>query len=180
MSQIEPSSIRHCIPLGSAAEAEDIVHDVWFRWQAANRYMVLDPPAFLPTTATRLAVNVAQSARSRPETYVGPWLPEPVDTARQSAGVRGLLLLEKLSPAERAAYVLREAFDYPYRQVGDILQPRGSEHSAIGHPSLGIISRGAPRAVSSTEQRCLVEAFIAAAEQGDMLVDNPVQSTIHW
>jgi RNA polymerase sigma-70 factor (ECF subfamily) len=116
--------------LRSAAEPEDIVQDVWLRWQAADRCMVLDPPAFLATTATRLALNFAQSARSHYETHVGPWLPEPVDTSTdpQLGAKRGealefavLLLREKLSPAERAAYVLREAFDYPYRQVAEIL-----------------------------------------------------------
>src|SRR5262249_13323024 len=64
--------------LGSAAEAEDIVQDVWVRWQGADRSLVRDAAAFLATTATRLAINVMQSARSRRETYVGPWLPEPV------------------------------------------------------------------------------------------------------
>src|SRR6266481_6273650 len=67
--------------LGSAAEADDIVQDVWLRWQSTNRRAVLDPPAFLATAATRLAINLAQSARSRRETYVGTWLPEPVDTS---------------------------------------------------------------------------------------------------
>src|ERR1700737_4527620 len=67
--------------LGSAAEAEDIVQDVWLRWQTTDRSVVLNPPAFLATTTTRLAINLAQSARSRRETYVGPWLPEPVDTS---------------------------------------------------------------------------------------------------
>src|SRR5580658_4822800 len=67
--------------LGSAAEAEDIVQDVWLRWQAANRREVLDPPPFLATATTRLAINLAQSARSRREMYIGPWLPEPVDTS---------------------------------------------------------------------------------------------------
>jgi RNA polymerase sigma-70 factor, ECF subfamily len=107
--------------LESAAEAEDIVHDAWLRWQAADRSVVLNAQAFLATTTTRLAINFAQSARSRRETYVGPWLPEPVDTSADPAlgAERGeavelavLLLLEKLSPKERAAYVLREAFDY--------------------------------------------------------------------
>ena len=69
--------------LGSAAEAEDIVQDVWVRWQTADRSVVRDAAAFLATTATRLAINVMQSARSRRETYVGPWLPEPVDTERR-------------------------------------------------------------------------------------------------
>ena len=107
--------------LGSAAEAEDIVQDVWVRWQTADRSLVRDAAAFLVTTATRLAINVMQSARSRRETYVGTWLPEPVDTSADPGlgAERGealecgvLLLLEKLSPTERAAYILREAFDY--------------------------------------------------------------------
>jgi RNA polymerase sigma-70 factor, ECF subfamily len=67
--------------LGSAAEAEDIVQEVWVRWQMADRSLVRDAAAFLATTTTRLAINVMQSARSRRETYVGPWLPEPVDTS---------------------------------------------------------------------------------------------------
>src|SRR3954469_11104682 len=109
--------------LGSATEAEDIVQEVWLRWQGCDRSEVLDAPAFLATTTTRLAINAAQSARSRRETYLGPWLPEPVDTSADPplGAERGealelavLLLLEHLSPTERAAYVLREAFDYPY------------------------------------------------------------------
>jgi RNA polymerase sigma-70 factor (ECF subfamily) len=92
--------------------------------------VVVDPPAFLARTTTRLAINLAQSARVRREMYVGPWLPEPVDTSVDPAvgAERGealefalLLLLEKLSPAERAAYILREAFDYPYGEIADIL-----------------------------------------------------------
>src|SRR5437879_3750675 len=67
--------------LGSAAEAEDIVQDVWLRWQATNRSAVQNAPAFLATTTTRLAIDLAQSARSRHEVYVGSWLPEPVDTS---------------------------------------------------------------------------------------------------
>src|ERR1700732_5534230 len=66
--------------LGSAAEAEDIVQDVWLRWQSTNRSVVENPPAFLATTTTRLCINLAQSAQSRRETYIGTWLPEPVDT----------------------------------------------------------------------------------------------------
>ncbi len=101
--------------LGSATEAEDIVQDVWLRWRATDRTAVLDPPAYLATATTRLAINLVQSARSRRETYVGPWLPEPVDTSAdlQLGADRGealqfavLLLLEKLSPTERAALSL--------------------------------------------------------------------------
>src|SRR3982751_6567980 len=104
--------------LGSAAEAEDIVQDVWLRWQSTNRSEVHDPPAFLAAITTRLCINVVQSARSGRKTYVGPWLPEPVDTSAdprlcaerdEALKLAVLVLLEKLSPTERAAYVLREA-----------------------------------------------------------------------
>src|SRR5262249_11767151 len=117
--------------LGSAAEAEDVVQDVWMRWQSTNRNVVENPPAFLATTTTRLCINVAQSAHSRRESYIGTWLPEPVDTSADPGigAERGealklavLLLLEKLTPTERAAYVLREAFDYSYDQIASILQ----------------------------------------------------------
>src|SRR5205814_6402981 len=114
--------------LGSAAEAEDIVQDVWLRWQSTNRAAVENPPAYLATTTTRLCINLVQSAHARRETYIGTWLPEPVDTssdprigAERSEALKlaVLILLEKLSPTERAAYVLREAFDYPYCQIAD-------------------------------------------------------------
>src|SRR3954470_3086683 len=100
--------------LGSAAEAEDIVQDVWLRWQSTNRGAVENPPAYLATTTTRLCINLAQSAQSRRETYIGTWLPEPVDTSSDPGigAERGealklavLVLLEKLSPKERGAYV---------------------------------------------------------------------------
>jgi RNA polymerase sigma factor (sigma-70 family) len=117
--------------LGSAAEAEDVVQDVWVRWQTTDRSLVRDAPAFLATTATRLAINIMQSARSRRETPVGPWLPEPVDasadpgldTERGDALKLGVqVLLKKLSPTERAAYILREAFDYAYRDIANVLR----------------------------------------------------------
>jgi RNA polymerase sigma-70 factor (ECF subfamily) len=97
--------------LGSPAEAEDVVQEAWLRWQACDRSAVRNPAAFLGTTTTRLALNVAQSARARRETYIGRWLPEPVDThddpalgaERSEAIERAVLqLLEKLRPRERA------------------------------------------------------------------------------
>jgi RNA polymerase sigma-70 factor (TIGR02957 family) len=163
--------------LGSAAEAEDIVQDVWVRWQSTNRRVVLDPPAYLATAATRLAINLAHSARSRREVYVGPWLPEPVDTSSDPllGAERGealefavLLLLEKLSPTERAAYVLREAFDYPYRQIAEILQLEEANTRQLVTRARQHITDGRRTPVSSGEQRRLLEAFIAAAQKGDM------------
>jgi RNA polymerase sigma-70 factor (TIGR02957 family) len=163
--------------LGSAAEAEDVVQDVWLRWQAADRSVVRDPAAFLATATTRLAINVAQSARSRHETYVGPWLPDPVDTASDPhlGAVRGealefavLLLLEKLSPTERAAYVLREAFDYPYREIAEVLQLEEANTRQLVTRARQHVAQGRRTPVSSAEQRRLLEAFIAAARNGDL------------
>jgi RNA polymerase sigma-70 factor (TIGR02957 family) len=163
--------------LGSAAEAEDIVQDVWLRWQATNRRAVLDPSAFLATATTRLAINLAQSARSRREMYVGPWLPEPVDTSTdpQLGAERAealefavLLLLEKLPPTERAAYVLREAFDYPYRQIAEILQLEEANTRQLVTRARQHITDGRRTPVSPAEQRRLLEAFLAAAQKGDL------------
>jgi RNA polymerase sigma factor (sigma-70 family) len=141
--------------LGSAAAAEDIVQDVWVRWQTTDRSVVRDTPAFLATTTTRLAINVIKSARSRRETYMGPSLPEPVDTSadpalgaeRSEALEFAVVLLERLSPTQRAAYVLREAFDYSYREIADILRlepantrqlvTRARQHLAAGRCAPG-------------------------------------------
>jgi RNA polymerase sigma-70 factor (TIGR02957 family) len=164
--------------LGSAAEAEDIVQDVWLRWQATNRSVVQNPPAFLATTTTRMCINFAQSAQSRRETYVGPWLPEPVDTSSDPAlgaergealGLAVLLLLEKLSPTERAAYVLREAFDYSYRQIADVLQMGEANIRQLVSRARKHIADGRRTPVSSAEQRRLLEAFIGAAQKGDLV-----------
>jgi RNA polymerase sigma-70 factor (ECF subfamily) len=163
--------------LGSAVEAEDIVQDVWLRWQATDRSVVRDAPAFLATTTTRLAINVAQSARSRRETYIGPWLPEPLDTSvdphlgaeqGQALEFAVLLLLEKLSPTERAAYVLREAFNYPYQQIADILQLGEANARQLVSRARKHIAEGRRAPVSPAERRRLLEAFIAAARKGDL------------
>jgi RNA polymerase sigma factor (sigma-70 family) len=163
--------------LGSAAEAEDIVQDVWVRWQTADRSRVRDAAAFLVTTATRLAINVIQSARSRRETSVGPWLPEPVDPgANPGLGVeRGqalelgvLVLLEKLSPTERAAYILREAFDYAYRDIANLLRLEEANARQVVTRARQHVANGRRMPADSTEQRRLLDAFIAAAHIGDV------------
>jgi RNA polymerase sigma-70 factor (TIGR02957 family) len=163
--------------LGSAAEAEDILQDVWLRWQATNRNIVENPSAFLATTTTRICINFSQSAHSRRETYVGPWLPEPVDTSSDPAlgaergealGLAILLLLEKLSPTERASYVLREAFDYSYREIADIIQMEEANTRQLVSRARKHIADGRRTPVGSEEQRRLLEAFIAAAQKGDL------------
>jgi RNA polymerase sigma-70 factor (TIGR02957 family) len=163
--------------LGSASEAEDLVQDVWLRWQGTDRRVVRNPAAFLATTTTRLAINELQSARARRETYVGPWLPEPVDTSADPflGAERGealelavLMLMEKLTPQERAAYVLREAFDYPYRQIAEILQ---STEPAVRQ----LVSRARRQVagerripVPEAAQRRLLVTFLEAAREGDL------------
>lgn len=163
--------------LGSAVEAEDIVQDVWLRWQTTDRSVVRDAPAFLATMTTRLAINAAGSARSRRETYIGPWLPEPVDTSADPGlgAERGealelavLMLLEKLSPTERAAYVLREAFDYPYQEIADILQLSEVNVRQLVSRARKHIVDGRRAPATLTERRRLLDAFIAAARNGDL------------
>src|SRR5882724_308990 len=163
--------------LGSATEAEDIVQDVWLRWQTTNRNVVLNPQAFLATTTARLAINVAQSARTRRETYVGQWLPEPVDTSAdprlgaeraEALELAVLLLLEKLTAKERAAYVLREAFDYAYSEIAEILQLTEANIRQLVTRARKHIADGRHARVSSEEQRTLLTAFIAASQKGDL------------
>lgn len=117
--------------VGNLHEAEDIVQDVWLRWQRTDWAAIADPAAFLATATCRLALNVVQSARHRHETYVGPWLseettqggvdPHAVIERREAVDHAVRLLLERLSPAERATYVLREGFEYPYREIAETL-----------------------------------------------------------
>ncbi len=163
--------------LGSRAEAEDIVQEVWLRWQSANRRVVESPPAFLAATTTRLCINVAQAAHSRRETCIGTWLAEPVDTSSDPGlGVERcealrhavLVLLEKLSPTERAAYILREAFDYSYRQIGDMLQMAEANTRQLVSRARKRIADDRRTPASSSEHRRLLEAFIMAAQKGDM------------
>jgi len=166
-----------CRMLGSAAEAEDVVQDVWVRWQTADRSVVRNAAAFLVTITTRLAINLMQSARSRRETYVGPWQPEPVDTSadpglgaeRSEALEFGvLLLLEKLTPTERAAYILREAFEYAYRDIADILRLQEANARQLVTRARQHMANGRRTPAKATEQRRLLAAFIAAAQNGDV------------
>ncbi len=164
--------------LGTASDAEDIVQSVWLKWQMTNRSVVREPTAFLTTATVRLAITVAQSAHARRESYIGPWLPEPVDTSvdpylgaeRDDAlELAVLVLLEKLSPNERAAYVLREAFDYAYGQIAEILQlTETNVRQLITRARKHIASeRRAP--ASAAAQRRLLTAFIAAAQEGNVV-----------
>jgi RNA polymerase sigma-70 factor (ECF subfamily) len=163
--------------LGSAAEAEDLVQDVWVRWQTTDRSRVENPGAFLATATTRLAINTLQSARVRRETYIGPWLPEPVDTSAdpylgaergEALAFASLLLMEKLTAQERAAYVLREAFDYPYAQIADILQSNEPAVRQLVSRAKKHMTSDRRTPVDAAAQKQLLTTFLAAARTGDM------------
>jgi RNA polymerase sigma-70 factor, ECF subfamily len=163
--------------LGSAAEADDVVQDAWVRWHRTDRDTVRNADAFLAAATTRLAINVIQSARARHESSIGTWRSEPVDTEadpahgaeRTDALERALLtLLERLSPSERAAYVLREAFDYPYRQVAQVVATSEANARQLATRARLHLSGERRREVSAAEHRRFLDAFVDAAQTGDL------------
>src|SRR3712207_9232952 len=116
--------------LGSVTDAEDAVQEAWLRWSSVDPSEIDDPRAFLVRVTTRLAIDRLRRAKARRESYVGPWLPEPVLTGRdpaedvaiaESVSMAMLVVLETLSPLERAVFVLREAFGMPYAEIGEII-----------------------------------------------------------
>lgn len=166
--------------LGSATEAEDAVQDTFLRWQGADRGRIETPGAWLTKVLTNLCLNQLTSARARRETYVGRWLPEPVlagdpvlgpaETAEQrdSVSIAVLALLERLSPNERAVYVLREAFGYPHAEIARILDLTEANCQQIHRRARQHVATGRVRAeVDAAAARKVVEEFLAAALSGD-------------
>jgi len=162
--------------LGSVADAEDIVQDAWIRWQRVTE-PVDEPGAYLATIVTRLSLTALDSAHARRETYIGPWLPEPVDTTndptlgaenREALSLAVLLLLERLSPAERAAYVLHEAFAYPFAQIASILQVTDATARQLASRARRHLDRSRPTPATPAQRERLLAAFAAAAETGDL------------
>lgn len=162
--------------LSSVADAEDIVQETWIRWQSTDRAQIREPVAFLTTVATRLAINVLQSSHTRRETYIGPWLPEPVNTdddpalgAERAEALQFamLLTLEKLTPTERAAYILREAFDYPYPRIAEIISSSVVSARQLVSRARAHLSSARETTVDPAAQRRLLEAFLTAARKGD-------------
>ncbi|MCB5180601.1 RNA polymerase sigma-70 factor [Streptomyces antimicrobicus] len=167
--------------LGSAAEAEDLVQDTYLRWSAADRREVEHPGAWLAKAVTHLCLNRLDSARVRRESYVGPWLPEPVLTSdgalgplesaeqRDSVSLALLVLLERLTPVERAVYVLREAFAYSHREIAGLLDLTEANCRQLYHRAGRRVAAPRPRVTPDPEElRGLLDAFLAAAQQGDM------------
>ena len=163
--------------LGGAAEAEDVVQDTWIRWYGTDRRAVRNAAALLSTATTRLAINVADSARARHEAPTGAWLHEPVDlTADPTVGVERdealelavRTLLGKLSATERAVFVLREAFDYPYRQIADILGLSEANARQLLTRARARLSSERRLPVSTSEHRRLLAAITTAGQTGDL------------
>jgi RNA polymerase sigma factor (sigma-70 family) len=163
--------------LDGADAAEDVVQDAWVRWQGADRRQIRDRVAFLVTITRRLALNVATSARARREVSVGGWPPEtdlasvdPVLSAerREALEVAVQLLIERLSPIERAVYVLREAFDYPFRDIAETLELSESNARQLARRARNHVAQGRRKPVEPAERDRLLEAFLDAARVGDM------------
>ena len=163
--------------LGSAADADDVVQETWMRWIQTDRSQVRDPAAFLATTTTRLALNVGQSARVRRETDYGPRLLEAVDPAADPVHGAELgealelalwTVLERLSPVERAVYVLREAFEYPHRRIAEVVGLSEANARQLVTRARRRIAGEARWAVDPAEHERLVGAFAAAAQSGDL------------
>ena len=166
--------------LGSVADAEDTVQDAWLRWSAADRDDVADPRAWLVRTTTRLALDRLTSARARRETYVGPWLPEPLLTDRagdpaddavlgDEVSLALLVVLETLSPAERAVFVLREVFGVPAAEVAAALGRSEAAVRQLGHRAREHVAARRPRFDPDRRaHREVTERFLAACLGGDV------------
>ncbi|MET9725616.1 RNA polymerase sigma factor SigJ [Streptomyces zaomyceticus] len=169
--------------LGRAADAEDVVQEAWLRWTAEDRAEVREPRAFLVRITTRLAIDRLRQAQTRRESYVGPWLPEPVvtdfgpsvpDTAERalladSVSLAVLVVLESLSPLERAVFVLREAFGFPFAEIATTLDRSEAAVRQLAGRARRHVDEGKPRYdVDPVERRDLTERFLSAAAGGDL------------
>ncbi|TDO45370.1 RNA polymerase sigma-70 factor (ECF subfamily) [Kribbella sp. VKM Ac-2527] len=165
--------------LGTVTDADEVLQDAWLRWQGVDHREIAEPSAFLAKTVTNLCLSQLTSARARRETYVGEWLPEPVLTgapgplevvaAGESVSFALLRLLERLTPAERAAYVLREAFGYSHREVAELVGTTEINARQLHSRARKRIAAGEQvRPVDAAHWRKLVERFLAAARLGDI------------
>ncbi|MGW1902678.1 RNA polymerase sigma-70 factor [Streptomyces hirsutus] len=169
--------------LGRVADAEDVVQEAWLRWAGGDRSEVREPRAYLVRVTTRLAIDRLRQIKARGETYVGPWLPEPYltefgdttpDTAEQvvltdSVSLAVLVVMESLSPLERAVFVLREAFGYPYSDIAAMLDRGEPAVRQLAARARRHVEERRPRYdVDPAQRRDLTERFLAAAAGGDL------------
>jgi RNA polymerase sigma-70 factor (ECF subfamily) len=173
--------------LGSMADAEDAVQETYLRWHGADRDNVLDPRAFLMTTTTRICLDMLTSARARREEYVGPWLPEPVvDTAAlapdsrtelaEDLSIALLLTLDRLSPLERAAFLLHDVFDFSFNEVATALDRSAAACRQLAARARTHVRATRPRGATApprsqeidAKHAQLMSAFLAAMGSGDV------------
>ncbi|MFI6627246.1 RNA polymerase sigma-70 factor [Nonomuraea fuscirosea] len=164
--------------LGSVADAEDVVQEAWLRWSKVDEAGVDDPKAYLIRVTSRLAIDRLRWTRSRRESYVGPWLPEPIGTTPDAAEHAELadsvemalmVVLETLSPLERAVFVLREAFDLPFAEIAEIIGRAEPATRQLARRARDHVRDKRPRfEVDQEERRRITERFIRAATVGDV------------
>ncbi len=166
--------------LGSVAETEDVLQEAWLRWRSADRAAVRDEGAFLARTVTRLSLDVLRSARVKREAYLGTWLPEPiVDEATPAPdetvelasdlSVALVLALERLTPLERAAFLLHDVFDMPFAEVAETLGKSVEACRQLAARGRIHVAEERPRAKSTAEEgQALASAFLKASRAGDM------------
>jgi RNA polymerase sigma-70 factor (TIGR02957 family) len=164
--------------LGSMTDAEDVVQDAWLRWSTVDRSTVKDPRAYLVTVTTRLAIDRLRRAKAQRETYVGSWLPEPISTTpdvaehaelADSVELALLVVLETLSPLERAVFVLREAFDMPFAEIAEIIGRAEPATRQLAKRAREHVQERRPRfEVDRAARREVTERFLAAAANGDL------------
>lgn len=179
--------------LGSVMEAEDMVQEAYLRWQEVDLAEVQSPKSYLATIVTRLCLDQLKSARARREQYIGPWLPEPLiadpdkgptqalDRA-ESLTMAFLVLLETLQPEQRAAYILREVFDYGYDEIAEMLDKTEAACRQMVSRARKYIEERRPRFEASREDsERAVEQFIAAVNGGDMqALLNVLEADVVW
>jgi RNA polymerase sigma-70 factor (TIGR02957 family) len=165
--------------LGTVADAEDTVQDAWLRWTAAPRSDIAEPRAYLARTVTHVALNRLRAARARREAYVGPWLPEPLLTTgpetagraelAESVSLAMLVVLESLTPEERAVFVLHEVFGFPHAEIATAIGRSDASVRQLMHRAREHVQARRPRFdVDAGQQREVTERFLAAAAGGDI------------
>ncbi len=157
--------------LGSVADAEDAVHEAFIRWMKADRSEVREPEAFLRRTVTRLCLDQLKSARHRRETYVGPWLPDPLveEEPEEDVTLPLMLALERLSPLERAAFLLHDVFGLEFEEVAVTIQRDSAACRQLAARARAHVREAKPRfQVEKQRGLALAEAFYAASRNGDM------------
>jgi RNA polymerase sigma-70 factor, ECF subfamily len=159
--------------LGSMTEADDVVQDAWLRLERTDASEIRDLRAWLTTVVSRLALDVLTSARAQREKYVGPWLPEPVvesgEDLDESVSMALLIVLESLSPAERSAFLLHDVFGYSFEEVAGIMDRSPEAARQLASRGRKAVESRRPRyPADQAQQRAAVEAFLAAAREGDI------------